>query len=101
MEQAAELTARATLWVINPQSVADTARFKAKRAAPFVFLADEDLAVIHLYGIYHTVHDEHGPIPYPTTIVVKPDRTIAWRFLGLKARDRPAVQALLDALNAL
>lgn len=99
VERAGEF--RATVWVINPQDIASTARFRAKRAAPFVFLADENLQVVHLYGIYHTVHPDHGNIPYPVTFVVKPDGTVAWRYLGLRPRDRPTVDDVLAAVNAI
>ncbi len=101
VEHAQELQSRAAVWVINPQDVASTARFKEKRNAPFVFLADENLDVVNLYGIYHTQHAEHGHIPYPVTFVVKPDGTIAWRFLGLQPRDRPKVEDVIEALNAI
>ncbi len=101
MEHAADLQARATLWVINPQDVASTARFKEKRRAPFVFLADEHLDVVNLYGIFHMQHPEHGSIPYPVTFVVKPDGCVAWRFLGLGPRDRPRVEDLLRVLDAM
>jgi glutaredoxin-dependent peroxiredoxin len=101
VEHAQELQTRATVWVINPQDAASTARFKEKRAAPFVFLADENLDVVNLYGIYHTRHAEHGHIPYPVTFVVKPDGTIAWRFLGLQPRDRPKVGDVIRQLDAI
>ncbi len=101
VEQADEILSHATVWVINPQKAAETARFKEKRGAPFVFLADEDLRVVHLYGIYHMVHPEHGHIPYPVTFIVKPNGTIAWRYLGLKPRDRPKVEDVLNALKAI
>lgn len=101
VEHANELQSRATIWVINPQDIASTARFKEKRGAPFVFLADENLDVINQYGIYHMQHEEHGHIPYPVTFIVKPDGTVAWRFLGLKPRDRPKVEDLMQALDAI
>jgi glutaredoxin-dependent peroxiredoxin len=101
VEHAPELQSRAAVWVINPQDAASTARFKEKRSAPFVFLADENLDVVNLYGIYHTRHVEHGHIPYPVTFIVKPDGTIAWRFLGLQPRDRPKVEDVIGALDAL
>ncbi|MBI5031874.1 MAG: redoxin domain-containing protein [Chloroflexi bacterium] len=99
VEHAQELQQRATVWVINPQDEISTGRFKEKRAAPFTFLADENLEVINLYGIYHTQHEEHGPIPYPVTFIIKPDGTVAWRFLGLKPRDRPKVEDVIRALE--
>ncbi len=101
VEDAKELESRATVWIINPQDLAATKQFKEKRSAPFVFLADEDLDVIHLYGIYHTLHPEHGHIPYPVTFIIKPDGTIAWRYLGLKPRDRPNVEKILQVLDGI
>ncbi len=101
VEHAQELQQRATVWVINPQDVASTARFKEKHGAPFTFLADENLAVVNLYGIYHTQHAEHGHIPYPVTFVITPDGTVAWRFLGLIPRDRPRVEEVIQALDAI
>lgn len=101
VEHAQELQQRATVWIINAQDVDSTVRFKEKRAAPFTFLADENLEVVNLYGIYHTQHEEHGHIPYPVTFVVKPDGTVAWRFLGLKPRDRPKIEDVIQALDAI
>ncbi len=92
---------RATIWVINPQDIVSTARFKEKRSAPFTFLADENLEVINLYGIYHTQHAEHGPIPYPVTFIVKPDGIVALRFLGLQPRDRPQVEEVIQTLDTI
>lgn len=100
VEHRHELELRAKVWIINPQDVVATKRFKEKRDAPFVFLADENLGVVNLYGIYHMVHEEHGHIPYPVTIVIKPDGAVAWRYLGLKPRDRPKVEDVIEALRA-
>lgn len=101
VENAPALESRATFWIVNPQDRETTLQFKAKRQAPFVFLADPDLQSIHLYGVYHTIHAEHGHIPYPVTFVIRPDGTIAWRYLGLKARDRPTVEQILKVLDEL
>ena len=101
VEHKSEFQARAIVWIINPQDVGETKKFKDKRAAPFVFLADENLDVVNVYGIYHVRPEEHGHIPYPVTFVVRPDGTIAWRFLGLQPRDRPKVDDVLAALEQL
>jgi peroxiredoxin len=73
--------------------------FKDKRQAPFVFLADPELHTIHLYGVYNTVHAEHGHIPYPVTFVIDSEGTVVWRYLGLKSRDRPTVEMILKVLD--
>ena len=96
-----QLNERAQIWIVNPQDAESTARFKAKHAAPFVFLADENLAVIGQYEIYHTLDAAHGHIPYPTTFIIKPDGTVGWRFLGLEPRDRPRVENILAVLNEI
>jgi peroxiredoxin len=101
VEHAQELQTRAAIWVINPQDVVSTARFKEKRSAPFTFLADENLEVVNLYGIYHIRHAEHGHIPYPVTFIINPNGIVAWRFLGLKPRDRPKVEEVINALDAM
>ncbi len=101
VEHLEDFQTRAIVWVINPQDIAATARFKEKRAAPIVFLADENLDVVNAYGIYHKQHEEHGHIPYPVTFIVRPDGTIAWRFLGLKPRDRPEVEDVIQALDLI
>jgi peroxiredoxin len=101
VEYANELQQRATVWVINPQDIVSTARFKDKRTAPFKFLADENLEVINLYGIYHTQHEEHGHIPYPVTFIVNSDGTVAWRYLVLKPRDRAKVEDVIQALDTI
>ena len=101
VEHAQELQQRAIVWVINPQDVVSTARFKERRSAPFTFLADENLEVVNLYGIYHMQHAEHGHIPYPVTFIVKPEGTVAWRFLGLQPLDRPKVEEVIQALDTI
>lgn len=101
VEHQKEFETRASVWIVNPQNIEETKKFKEKRSAPFVFLADENLAVVNLYGIYHMVHEEHGHIPYPVTFVIKPDGTVAWRYLGLKPRDRPKLEDVLTALAQL
>lgn len=53
------------------------------------------------YGVYHTQHEEHEHIPYPVTFIIKPDGIIAWRFLGLKPRDRPKVEDMISALDVI
>jgi len=83
------------------QDIAPTLHFKEKRAAPFTFLADENLEVVNLNGIYHTQHEEHGHIPYAVTFIVNPDGTVVWYFLGLKLRDRPKVEYVILALDAI
>jgi peroxiredoxin len=99
VEHRREFENRESVWVINPQDVAATKRFKEKSGAPFVFLCDENLDVVNRYGVYHMKHEEHGYIPFPVTFVIKPDGTIAWRYLGLKPRDRPEVADILDAID--
>ncbi|MBI5033037.1 MAG: redoxin domain-containing protein [Chloroflexi bacterium] len=101
LEQALELQQRATVWIINPQDIASTARYKERRSGPFTFLADENLEVVNLYGIYHMQHAEHGYIPYPVTFIVKPDDTVARRFLGLQPRDRPKVEDVIQTLDSI
>ena len=60
-----------------------------------------DVLIIEIYGIYHTQHEEHGHIPYPVTFIIKPDSTVAWRFLGLKPRDRPRFEDVIQVLDAM
>lgn len=95
------LALRGQVWIINPQDGESTARFKAKHAAPFLFLTDEQLVVIGQYEIYNTLHPVHGHIPYPTTFIIKRDGTIGWRFLGLESRDRPSVENILAVLDEI
>ncbi len=102
VEHSQELISRASVWIINPQSIEETKKFKDKRNAPFIFLSDENLDVIKLYGIYHKWHDEERQhIPYPVTFVVKPDGIVAWVYLGLVPRDRPKVEDVLKALEEI
>ncbi len=102
VEHSKELISHASVWIINPQNLDETKKFKEKRNAPFVFLSDENLDVIKLYGIYNKWHEEERQhIPYPVTFVIKPDGIVAWRYLGLVPRDRPKVEDVLKALDEL
>jgi peroxiredoxin len=95
------LAAGADLWAISPQDGEHNQALREKRELPFPILADEDQAVIETWGIFNYRDPKGRPIPYPATYVLEKDGRIAWRYLGLIARQRPTPGAILAAVTDL
>ena len=54
-------------------------------------MADPDLEVIGAYGVAM----DGGDIAVPATFIIRPDRTVAWRYVGETMADRPDGEGLL------
>ena len=63
----------------------------------FPLLSDPGGAVAKAYGIW----DERHEIALPATIIVGPDGRVAWTHVGDTITDRPAEDAIIEALRAI
>jgi AhpC/TSA family len=66
-----------------------------KLVLPFHLLADPDATVIASYGVYH----EKEQRARPAALVIGPDLSIAYRYVGRDFADRPLTDELLEALD--
>ncbi len=77
------------------------AKLKEKLNLPFPLLADIDRRVIQEYGVFHHNEPKGRPISRPATFVLDGKGVIRYRYVGDSPPDRPAVEAILDAIPAL
>jgi peroxiredoxin len=68
-----------------------------KLLLPFPVLSDVDAAVIEPWGVLNAA--EKG-IAKPALFLVQPDRSIAFRYVGLDFTDRPTDEELFTAASA-
>ena len=81
-------------------SVDDTARNAAmveKLLLPFPLLSDPEARVIAEWGVY----DEMQRIARPAIFLVRPDRSIAYRYVGDDFADRPGDDEIFAALGGV
>jgi peroxiredoxin Q/BCP len=79
-------------------SVDDTTRNRAmveKLVLPFPLLADPEGRVVAEWGVY----DEQQRIAVPSIFLVRPDSTIAYRYVGDDFADRPGDEEIFAALG--
>lgn len=74
------------------------AQMLALTKAEFSILADPEGKVARLYGVYDLLGDS---VAAPATFVIRGDRTIAWRYVGEDAVDRPTAEEILAQLAKL
>ncbi|MCA9704644.1 MAG: peroxiredoxin family protein [Myxococcales bacterium] len=63
----------------------------------FPLLSDPGAAVINAYG----VRMKGETMAVPATFVIRPDRTIAWQYIGEAVPDRPAVDVVRQEAQRL
>ncbi len=85
------------LVAISADPPADSQALRERLGIEFPLLYDEGIAVIRAYGVAMDGQD----IAVPSVFVVRPDRTIAWRYVGESAGDRPAHELVLEQLDRL
>jgi peroxiredoxin len=69
---------------------------------PFRLLSDERLQVIRATGL---AHEEGGPagetIAIPAQILLRPDGTVAWKFVSSRITERAPPEETLRAIEGL
>lgn len=67
----------------------------ARLGLGFSLLSDPDLAVAVRYGVAMAGRD----IAVPAVLVVRRDRTVAWRYVGEDMTDRPRAVMVLEQVR--
>ena len=76
------------------------AKLKEKLDLPFPLLADSERQIIQAYGVFHHNEPKGRPISRPATFVLDTEGVIRYRYVGDSPPDRPAAEAILDAIPA-
>ncbi len=82
---------------ISADSPADSQALRERLGLEFPLLFDEGVAVATAYGVAMRGQD----IAVPSVFVVRPDRTIAWKYVGESAADRPPEDRVLEQLDVV
>lgn len=80
------------LAAISVDPPADSAALADRLGIQFPLLSDPDAAVIDAFGVKMAGE----LLAVPATMVVRPDRSIAWRYVGDTVPDRPAVEVVRE-----
>lgn len=92
------------LAAISVDDPADSQALAEKLALPFPLLSDPGGEVITAYGV--AMDDPAGRqrgevLAVPATFVVRPDRTIAWQYVGDAVPDRPPLDVVQQEVERL
>ena len=86
----------AAIVAISVDSQETSATLAGQLGLGFPLAADPTLKLaIAPYGVAM----QGEPLAVPTTFVVRPDRTIAWRYVGESMTDRPQSAIVLDVVR--
>lgn len=97
-EVQAELAAEGIgLAAISVDPPADSAALAERLGLTFPLLSDPEAAVIAAYG----VQMEGQVLAVPATFVVRPDLTVAWRYVGDTVPDRPPIDVVREEARRL
>jgi peroxiredoxin len=92
------------LWALSPQEKSTNAALQLRYELPFHILADEQLEVIHAWGLFNDRDPKGRAIPYPAVYLIGPDRLVLWAVVSETTRDRAdsaeVVNQLLAAAHA-
>ncbi len=82
------MTARVAVAAISTDSIEDSADFNQNWRFPFPLLSDPNLHLIDAYGLRHPhghgIHD----ISHPSMIIIDPQKTIQFKYVGKNPQDR-------------
>ena len=79
---------------VSVDPVPNNAAMVDKLLLPFPLLADTEGEVIRRYGVWN---DGEGGIAKPSLFLVRPDGSVAFRYVGEDFADRPADDELFAA----
>lgn len=82
---------------ISVDDPADSAALANKLGVEFPLLSDPEARVIAAYG----VQMEGQVLAVPATFVIRPDRTIAWQYVGDTVPDRPPADVVRQEVERL
>ncbi len=91
----------ATLAAVSVDSVEESADFNHNWNLPFPLLSDSHLSLIDSYGIRHPKGHEEKDISRPCVVIIDPQKTIRYKFVGVLPTDRPSDNEILFTLQKL
>lgn len=94
----AELAAEGIgLAAISVDEPADSKKLAERLGVEFPLLSDPGATVTAAYGV--KMQDE--VLAVPATFVIRPDRTIAWKYVGDTVPDRPPIDVVRQEAQRL
>ncbi len=69
-----------------------------KLLLPFPLLSDPEGEVIKAYDVWNP---DEGGVARPALFLLRPDRSIAWSYVGEDYADRPTDEQLIGAVEAM
>lgn len=85
------------LAAISVDDPADSAALAERLGVQFPLLSDPQVRVIAAYG----VQMEGQALAVPATFVIRPDRTIAWQYVGDTVPDRPPADVVRQEVERM
>jgi peroxiredoxin len=76
-------------------------KFLEKHPVSFVFLLDEDRAVIRDYGLHHALGTDAINIAHPATLVIDRHRWVRYIYRGDNQLDRAPLDEVLGVLQEI
>ncbi|HJT22984.1 MAG TPA: peroxiredoxin family protein [bacterium] len=95
------LAQNATVAAVSVDSIEDSANFNQQWRFPFPLLSDPDLKVIDAYGARLPNGHEGKDIAKPTTLIIDPNKTIRFKYIGKDPTDRPTDNEILFMLQQI
>ena len=83
---------------ISVDSVEQNRAMVEKLLLTFPLLSDPEARVIREWGVFN---EAEGGIAKPAAFVVRPDRSIAYEFVGGDFEERPEDEAIFEAAGAV
>ncbi|SRR5579871_1971561 len=101
-EDYAKFTAlNTTVAAVSVDSTQDSADFNQQWRFPFPLLSDPELKVIDAYGARLEKGHEGKDIAKPTTLIIDPNKTIRFKYVGRDPTDRPTDNEILFTIQQL
>ena len=104
-ESASDIRARGyEIAVVTYDPVETLALFAERRDIDIALLSDPDSAAIDAFGLRNENYADNPKVygvPHPVVFVVSPDGEIQAKLYQESYKDRPAIEAILDEIDAL
>jgi peroxiredoxin Q/BCP len=91
----------AVLAAVSVDPVADSASFSAQWHIPFPLLCDSELKLINAYGFVDKNGHAGKDISRVGIVIIDPQKTVRYIYIGKDAFDRPSNDAILYILQQL
>lgn len=91
----------AALAAVSVDSIEESADFNHTWRLPFPLLSDSQLRLIDAYGIRHPKGHDGKDISRPCVIILDPQKTIRYKYVGVLPTDRPSDDEIIFTLQKL